>query len=440
LKRIAIILGVIFGFVAFAAALYNLFALRFSSGDVYPAYSSLRADPLGTRALYESLELMPGRQSRRLLGPLPTEPQGAGTTLLLLGCDVVQFHEVTKREANALEQFASLGGRVVVTFAPERTVPLRASARITGTNAPPQLRRGLGNPPPTPEQKNPRFSEASLRERWSFDVEYAALKFDADGKPKPEVVSRQPGAPTELPDTLSWHTSVAFRNLGDPWRTIYSRSGKPVILERDWGRGSLVLVADSYAFSNQAMRLERQTSFVLWCLGNSRGVWFDETHLGVEESPGMATLARRYRLVGFALGLLVLAGLFVWQTATSFLPRSEAGSPADGELAGRESAAGFVNLLRRGVAPGELLDVCFQEWAKTAKRDGISDARIQQARDRMSAESIRRDSERNPVQAYRDLTVLLANRMRASAPTPAIAPNTITSNKPSEAGKRTVKQ
>jgi len=30
------------------------FSLRFQSGDIYPAYSSFRADPLGTKALYES--------------------------------------------------------------------------------------------------------------------------------------------------------------------------------------------------------------------------------------------------------------------------------------------------------------------------------------------------------------------------------------------------
>jgi hypothetical protein len=38
----------------------ELFELRFERGDVYPAYSSLRADPLGAMAFYESLEKIPG--------------------------------------------------------------------------------------------------------------------------------------------------------------------------------------------------------------------------------------------------------------------------------------------------------------------------------------------------------------------------------------------
>ena len=34
-------------------------------GDVFPAYSSLRADPLGAKALYQALELLPGVSAQR---------------------------------------------------------------------------------------------------------------------------------------------------------------------------------------------------------------------------------------------------------------------------------------------------------------------------------------------------------------------------------------
>ena len=42
--------------------LTRLFSLRFSSGEIYPAYSTLRADPLGAKLLYQSL-----KQSRFLV-------------------------------------------------------------------------------------------------------------------------------------------------------------------------------------------------------------------------------------------------------------------------------------------------------------------------------------------------------------------------------------
>src|SRR5580704_332532 len=44
----------------FVIGIIHLFQLRFNSGDIYPAYSSLRADPLGVKMLYESLDRLPG--------------------------------------------------------------------------------------------------------------------------------------------------------------------------------------------------------------------------------------------------------------------------------------------------------------------------------------------------------------------------------------------
>ena len=42
------------------AGLAVLFRLRLAQGDVFPAYSSLRSDPLGTRALHDALAQLPG--------------------------------------------------------------------------------------------------------------------------------------------------------------------------------------------------------------------------------------------------------------------------------------------------------------------------------------------------------------------------------------------
>ena len=62
----------------FTFGLIHLFNLRFESGDNYPPYSSLRAAPLGSKALYESLDqLMP---ARRHLQPLSKLGDGRDTT------------------------------------------------------------------------------------------------------------------------------------------------------------------------------------------------------------------------------------------------------------------------------------------------------------------------------------------------------------------------
>ena len=43
----------------FVTGLYQLMALRFDSGDIYPPYSTLRSDPLGTKILYSTLNRDP---------------------------------------------------------------------------------------------------------------------------------------------------------------------------------------------------------------------------------------------------------------------------------------------------------------------------------------------------------------------------------------------
>ncbi|WP_075088131.1 hypothetical protein [Verrucomicrobium spinosum] len=42
--------------------LSSIIGRRFSAGDAYPPYSSLRSDPLGSRVLFESLDRLDGTQ------------------------------------------------------------------------------------------------------------------------------------------------------------------------------------------------------------------------------------------------------------------------------------------------------------------------------------------------------------------------------------------
>ena len=55
--------------LALAAAFFygvtRLFVLRYEKGDVYPPYSSLRADPLGVKGIYEALDGLSGVEASR---------------------------------------------------------------------------------------------------------------------------------------------------------------------------------------------------------------------------------------------------------------------------------------------------------------------------------------------------------------------------------------
>jgi len=72
-------------FVVSAYAVWTLISLRLQTGEDYPAYSSLRADPIGTKALFESLELLGSVEVSRSFTSRPRVHRAPDTALLVLG-------------------------------------------------------------------------------------------------------------------------------------------------------------------------------------------------------------------------------------------------------------------------------------------------------------------------------------------------------------------
>ncbi|NQT92242.1 MAG: hypothetical protein HQ559_05740, partial [Lentisphaerae bacterium] len=96
----------------------RLFRLRFEAGDVYPAYSSLRADPLGTRALYEAVQSRPQLHVSRKHRALDAPDSDVPCTLLYLGIRPVDAVDVRRETAGTMNRFVRRGGRLVMTFLP----------------------------------------------------------------------------------------------------------------------------------------------------------------------------------------------------------------------------------------------------------------------------------------------------------------------------------
>jgi hypothetical protein len=125
--------------------------------------------------------------------------------------------------------------------------------------------------------------------------------------------------------------------------------------------------------------------------GPNRHVVFDEGHFGIVNAPGIAALAHKYRLHGVIAALLILAGLFIWKNAVSLAPSPEADS-LQGDVLGRDSAAGFASLLRRNVKSDRLLDVCIAEWSKTfAQGEKFS------SREKLAVEAIAQEEQARPL-------------------------------------------
>ena len=108
----AIILALTLGY-----GLLRLFTLRWERGDVYPPYSTLRADPLGMRALFEAVEALPRIEVQRNYRPLQQLRPEAPVTLIYAG--VPRDAMWGKEELRHFENLIANGSRAVFAFKAE---------------------------------------------------------------------------------------------------------------------------------------------------------------------------------------------------------------------------------------------------------------------------------------------------------------------------------
>ena len=409
----------------FIIGVVQLFKLRFETGDVYPPYSSLRADPLGTMVLYESLEELSGLALRRDHNAAGKLPDGKDTTYLYVAALNIEWESRSEKDWKEVDAFLINGGRLAITLYPEMgwnpwvapavTMPGPTTATNTaaGTNTlgmttnlvvrkKIDLRKKM-------RQQGANEDEIDLAEHWGVNLEHQELTKDDDNIYQPARVVNKSGL--ALPASLDWHSATVFStNLDKAWKTIYARGKQSVVIERKFGAGSVVISTDSYFLSNEAMRQDRHPDLLAWMVGPNRRVVFDEAHLGIVEEGGVAVLIQKYRLHGLALAFLVLAGLFIWKNSVSLVPPDAAEKLAT-HVAGKDTAAGFVNLLRHNIPASDVLNVCFAEWTKSllmGKHYTI--AGVDQAQAEVEAENARPLRSRDPVGTYKRICDALTRR------------------------------
>jgi hypothetical protein len=308
---------------------------------------------------------------------------------------------------------------LVITFQPETQPPMRflddedntniansAHSKSRGTNSP-AMKSAKKKKPFTNSLSNQSW--VNLEDEWGLHDSFEELPQEAGIYRPVKVFNRSNPA---LPHFLDWHSGLVFTNCDPAWRIIYARGTNAVVVERKFGQGSVVVAGDSYFVSNEAMVRDRHADLLAWLVGASDRVVFDEAHLGIFDSSGVAVLMRQYRLHGLAAGLLLLAGLFIWKNSTSLVP-PQAEEQREEFVAGKDSASGFVNLLRRNVPRGQVFGVIFAEWQKSAAPAGkISTRRLQQADAIFQEENSRPAAARNPIVCYQKISEILGNRRK----------------------------
>jgi hypothetical protein len=398
----------------FVFGLVRLFQLRFEVGDVYPAYSTLRSDPLGAMAFYESLGKLPGIAARRDLSAQNRLPEEPHTVYLQLAGSYYDWYRAPADLSHELDAFLARGNRLVITFFPETWSFGFNHNDDDETNSVKSTPPGTKNEKMTPEKpvkKKKKIDDeertVDLTERWGFGIDFIKLKQAGDVYEPAQVMNK---SDLPLPRVLDWHSGTVFTNLDAAWRVIYARGTNAVLIERHFGKGSIVMATDSYFVSNEAMATDRHADLLAWLVGPNKNVVFDEAHFGIVDSAGIAMLMRKYRLHGVAAGLLLLAGLFIWKNASSLVP-PQAEPERQNYIAGKDAAAGFVNLLRRSIAPRDLLPACFAEWKKSVAQAGqYSPTRRQQAEAAFQAENSLPPKHRNPIATYNKICSILGTR------------------------------
>jgi hypothetical protein len=372
----------------FLLALGRIVSLRLGSGDIYPEYSSFRPDPLGSKAFFESLARLDGKSVRRHAQALERLRVDEKTTVLFLG---------TKKAApeffRNIEDIARPGARVVVSL------------------------NALGSH--SEEREHDRLNRPAIKQQKQNEDDPSETRGFAFGFPKVKLIdplrletgrllANRVLEDPALPETLSWYGRYCFEWDTNDWETLFEVKSKPVIVQRQIGLGKLVLCADSFLFSNEALARERWPQFLLWTLGRNRSIIFDESHLGVSQGSSIMLLLREFRLQRLLIGFVFVAALWIWKSSLSFVPAYSQDSTVE-IVQGKTAREGVVHLLERNISAGQLPEVCLAEWRKSRLNLNQFDAARYSVAEAVLAEyrELARN-ERNPVETYQALTKILS--------------------------------
>jgi uncharacterized protein DUF4350 len=355
-NKVLAYLAIVAAIGTFMVVALRTFELRLETQEGYPVASSFRADARGCMALYESLGRVPGVQTARFLRTFSNLPPAQNRSLIIAGINPqTNILQVTDRKS--LSAWVEAGGTLIVALAVEEGNSAKTGAPDYQLVPPAKERRS-----PSPNAK----STPPTEEHWIETLQGSGVNVyrHADASIRDRFVS---GVFTT---SGSWLGPLYFRDFPAPWRVVAEADHLPVVIERSFGRGNIILIADSYLLTNGSLANDRETGFLGWLFRKQTIVLFDESHFGFTENPGVVSLARRYGLESAFVVLLILALLFVWVNRYTLVPKSTDRSPGNRIVPGQGGETVLVNLLRRSLPPKDLLSTSAELWRKAGHDAG----------------------------------------------------------------------
>lgn len=341
----------------------------------YPAYSSLNNGDEGTKAYFEALRQL-GYKPARNYQPL-RKLEGTQANIFYAGAGLAAFRYLEVKELQEFEHLAERGARIIIAFDADGIVE-KPKARAQSKD----------------HSKHPA-REDTLKERWGIQLTFTKRSVS---KAVNEFMSQLNSIP------VSRH----FSSWVNDWTPSQIKNGIPLFLERRFGRGSVLLIAESKLFTNRELLIHPDTQVLAAVPASRRAIIFDESHLGLEDTGTVVGLAAAHGLQWMMLGFVVLAVLYVWRGSTSFVPPTPA--RRDIAVAGHDAHSALANLLMQSVPKKSILGLVAEEWNRTVS------GRRALAR-KISTDELNRLRHAKPVDfpaEYRSLARQLNSRARRS--------------------------
>jgi hypothetical protein len=342
---------------------------RFESGSIYPPYSTMLREPAGARAIYEALDLLPGIEVQRNTEEFLYHAKSSGRTIFVLGLSGRAFSSVDDDTYKDLEKCLQAGDRLVIAFS--SAVPSTITTDVKPEQA--SEEHNVENSQKEDRVHSPKKEEKShaqgplkvvlkdLRAQWGIDFDHM------DGVSKTAQLRAEH---LGLVPSIEWvnKSNLAFVLVDSHWKVVYAVQDKPVIVEKPVGKGSIVLLSDSFLFTNEAIKGHRVPELLSWLCGPHHIMVFDEAHLGILEQPNVATIIKRNGLRGFFVSLAVLGMLVIWRQLVPVvpLPKKDASTLV---ASGRGYREGMANLFRRNIPKDQILSICVDEWERAFTRN-----------------------------------------------------------------------
>lgn len=379
--------------------LFTVLKLRFDRSDHYPAYSSFNTSPKGTRALFESLEkLQEIETTRNLERDWIRNSKYQEASILLIGLSYHQLSSEQNLNVSVPRLKANHGSRLIFALDPESAPGYKYSSRKKAKEQDENKNTDVQDDETAAEKTDDETDDQREENQSDWTLEHL---------PKTDALIATALPPEINAVSTVWKGQFYFKDYGAGWEPLLEIDGHCVAMRRaTYGDGEIILLTDSYLFSNEAMFGDRQIDLLQYLFKDKFGVVFEETHLGVSEKENVMKLLLKYRLHGFFAGLVLLAILFLWQQCQLPPKRASEQTPAPPESDRTESLA---HLLQTHIPPDQLLKEGIAQWKAGMPKHHRFPKQVEyierEASERLAAKT-------DPVTLYRLLQKLWSERKK----------------------------